>query len=123
MASNLFWLSAALFCVVSIVGFLAVSDLSSEVDTLKLQVSDLKTQITTNRTATYESRSVGCRLLVGHGIKFPDNDPCNDPRVLRYYDPEAIAPAATSVDALKNRAIDCQQLRILGGSDPACQGL
>lgn len=86
-------------------------------------VFNLTSQVTGNRTATYESRSVGCRMLVAHGFELKPGDPCNNPQVLRYYDPDAIVPAATARDATTNRRLVCRVLALLHESDPACQGL
>ena len=90
---------------------------------LGVAVMYLNLQIAAARTATYESRSVGCRLLLGHGVKIPQDDPCNDPRVLRYYDPRGIVAGATTKDALTNRRLTCRVLRHLGEADTACSAL
>jgi hypothetical protein len=111
-----------LWAVVAILTTVAIYAVS-QMGTLGDQVTQLKTEVTANRTATFESRSVGCRILVAHGITIPPADPCNDPQVLRYYDPAAIKPAATSTDAIVNRTITCHMLRLMGEDHPSCVGL
>jgi len=115
-AINALWLVIALLSA-------AVVYLVFQAASLGDQVTRLSTDVSGNRTATYQSRSVGCRILLAHGLHPPQDDPCNDARVLRYYDPADVPSAATSQDAMKNRRVSCEILRRLDGDDPACQGL
>lgn len=122
-ALDLLWVAVAVSIFTAAGAVIRMGTLSTDVGRLNGQVTQLKTQVTANRTATYQSRSVGCRLLLGHGVKIADDDPCNDPNVLRYYEPEEIEAGATSEDALENRTITCHVLRRLGEDLPSCAGL
>lgn len=45
-----------------------------------------------NREATYEGRAVACRLLVTHDLPVTDGGPCDDPEVLKHYNPNERSP-------------------------------
>lgn len=115
-AINALWAAVALLT-------LATGYLVWQVSSLDTTVSELSDGVGINREVSYENRSVECRLALAHGIELRSDGPCYEPEVLRFYNPTTVPKTASSSDAVTNRAIDCAQLRILGGEHSACRGL
>lgn len=63
-----------------------------------VSIDKTKSGIAANGEETAENRAVGCQLLLALGQRLPPS--CDEPDVLAYYDPEAIAPPTRNTGLL-----------------------
>lgn len=68
------------------------------------------------------NRATTCRLLIGLGLQDPDKmtqaDPCNDPKVLKYYDPQNTGRSTGATQTLATRKAVCEFLAEITSAHP-----